>query len=61
MRPSYGGDGMNYIEIGNDQDKRTVAGILVMNGYVVRLEVVKQGNRNKRVIAFEKKNGGKTE
>ena len=55
MRPSYGGDRMNYIEIGNDQDKRTVAGILVMNGYIVRIEAIKQGNRNKRVIAFEKK------
>lgn len=46
---------MTYLEIGNDQDKRTVAGILVMNGYTVRIATVKAGNRNRRVIAFEKK------
>ena len=46
---------MNYLEIATEQDKRTVAGILVMNGYTVRIATIKAGNRNRRVIAFERK------
>lgn len=47
---------MNYIDIGNDQDRRTIAGILVMNNYTVRIAIIKSGNskKGKRVLAFEK-------
>ncbi len=48
----------NYLEIKDEKDKQLIAGMLVMNGYTVKIVVVKDGNRNKRMIQFEK-NGGK--
>lgn len=39
-----------HLEISLDADKRTVAAILVANGYTVRKTKVKQGNREKAVL-----------
>lgn len=39
-----------HLEISLDADKRTVAAILVANGYTVRKTKVKQGNRDKVVL-----------
>lgn len=47
---------MNYLEIKNTDDKLNVAKVLVANGYTVRLMTVKDGNKSKTVLAYEKTN-----
>ena len=51
---------MNTLEIKNDADKATIVSILAMNGYTVRVVTVKDNNKGKKVVQYEK-NGGKTE
>ncbi len=51
---------MNTLEIKEDKDKAAVVSILAMNGYTVRIVSVKDGNRTKRVVQYEK-NGGKSD
>ena len=38
------------LEINLESDKREVASILVANGYAVKIECVKNGNRSKKVL-----------
>lgn len=38
------------LEINLESDKRTIASILVANGYAVKIECVKNGNRSKKVL-----------
>jgi ribosomal protein L23 len=38
------------LEINLESDKRTIASILVANGYTVKVESVKNGSRSKRVL-----------
>lgn len=45
---------MNYLEIKSTDDKLNVAKILVANGYTVWLTTIKDGNKPKAVIAYEK-------
>lgn len=45
---------MDYLEIKTIDDRLTVAKILVASGYTVRLATVKDGNKNKTVVAYEK-------
>lgn len=47
---------MNYLEIKGKEDQLNVARILVANGYTVRLSTIKDGNKNKSVVAYEKQN-----
>ena len=47
---------MEQLEIKDGKDKLTVAGILVANGYTVRIVTVKDGNKNKSVLQYEKNN-----
>lgn len=45
----------NYLEITLESDKRTVAAILVANGYNVCIEVISNGKgRGKKVLAYWK-------
>ena len=50
-----------HLEISLDADKRTVAAILVANGYTVRKTKIKQGNREKAVLEAYKEDGKITE
>lgn len=45
---------MNYLDIKGKEDQLIVAKVLVANGYTVRLAVVKDGSKNKTVVAYEK-------
>lgn len=45
---------MNQLEIREDKDKALVVSILAMNGYAVRIVTVKDGNKPKKVIQYEK-------
>ena len=38
------------LEINLESDKRAIASILVANGYAVKIECVKNGNRSKKVL-----------
>lgn len=49
---------MNTLEIREDKDKATLVAILAMNGYTVRVVTIRDGNRSKKVVQYEK-NGGK--
>lgn len=51
---------MNTLEIKDDKDKAAIVAILAMNGYTVRVVTVKENNKAKKVVQYEK-NGGKTE
>lgn len=41
------------IRIANEQDRRTIAGILVANGYTVRLTKIVVGKTKKTVLEVE--------
>ena len=48
------------LDIRLDADKRTVAAILVDNGYTVRKTTIKAGNRSKTVLeAYKEDESGK--
>lgn len=45
---------MEHLTIKGDADKVTVAGILLTNGYTVKIGTVKEGNKAVKVLFFEK-------
>ena len=48
------------LDIRLDADKRTVAAILVDNGYIIRKATIKVGNRSKTVLeAYKEDESGK--
>lgn len=54
---------MKTLDIEGNADKQTVASILAMNGYTVRIVSVRENNRSKKVLQYEepednKKRGG---
>lgn len=48
---------MNYLDIKGKEDQLNVAKILVANDYTVKLTVIKDGSKNKTVVAYEKTKG----
>ncbi len=47
---------MAQIFIKNEEDRKTVVGILAVNGYKVAITKVKDGKVNKSVVEFESQN-----
>ena len=48
------GESWNQLDIKTDADKTAVASILVMNGYTVRVQMVKENNKPKKVLQYRR-------
>lgn len=48
------GESWNQLDIKTDADKTAVASILVMNGYTVRVQTVKENNKPKKVLQYRR-------